>query len=74
MRCAGCNRRLEVGDRYIAATASEFMGKPDDGLNDLMAELMGGAGGKVAYCEPCTQDSSRGWDLQTFYGEGLVDG
>jgi hypothetical protein len=68
MTCAGCNRELEVGDRYIKGSASEFMGRPDDGLNGLMADLLGGSGGKVVYCEDCTQEGGQ-WKLETVYGD-----
>lgn len=56
MVCAGCRRELEVGDQYIEATASEFMGHDKDGLDDLMALVMGsGRGEQIVYCEDCTQ-------------------
>lgn len=52
MKCGGCLRRLEVGDRYIEGTASEYMGDTDQGLDGLLAELMGsGHGDKIVFCE-----------------------
>jgi hypothetical protein len=69
MKCAGCRRDLEVGDHYIEATASEFMGRADDGLNGLMADILGsGNGDKLVYCEDCTQDGGQ-WRMETFYGD-----
>ena len=68
MRCAGCNRTLEVGDRYITDTASAFTGREDDSLDSLMAELMGCGNGKIVYCEDCTQDGGD-WMLDTVYGD-----
>lgn len=60
--------KIEVGDRFIRATPSEFMGGEDGGLDGLMAGLLGGTGGKVAYCEPCTQEGGE-WALETHYGD-----
>jgi hypothetical protein len=69
MRCAGCRSEIEVGDRYIEATASEFMGHADDGLDGLMAEILGsGNGDKLVYCEDCTEDGGQ-WHFETFYGD-----
>jgi len=70
MICAGCQRTLEVGDQYIEATAGEFMGEDiGAGMNDLMAELLGGSkGGKLIYCEDCTQTGGD-FMFSTFYGD-----
>lgn len=68
MRCAGCMGAIEVGDRFIKAAPSEFMGRADDGLDGLMAGLLGGRGGEVAYCEDCTQDGGR-FKFETYYGD-----
>ena len=69
MTCAGCRRELEVGDHYIEGSASEFMGREDDGMDDLMGMILGsGPANKIIYCEDCTQ---RGGDflLNTYYGD-----
>lgn len=69
MKCAGCRRELEVGDQYIEATASEFMGQDDDGLDDLMAMVMGSdRGNMVVYCEDCTKPGGD-FMLNTIYGD-----
>ena len=75
MKCCGCNRTLEVGDLYIEDTASGFMGKenPDESDTDadnLVAELLGGVGGKVFFCEDCTDTESDGrYRFETVYGD-----
>ncbi len=73
LRCAGCNRELQVGDRYIEDSASGFM-KKDDGpeLDDLMALVLGGSGGKIRYCEDCTQDGGD-YFFETVYGDEADD-
>lgn len=48
MRCAGCTNEIEAGDRFIRDVPSGFMGRNDDGLDGLMATLLGGAEGKTA--------------------------
>lgn len=69
MRCAGCNRDLEVGDRYIRATASEFVGaEASSETDDLIAQIMGGAGGQVAFCEDCTQEGGD-FHIETYWGD-----
>jgi hypothetical protein len=69
VRCAGCQNELEVGDQYIEATASEYLGTEDTGLDGLMGEIFGsGAGAKIVYCEDCTEDGGR-FRLSTFYGD-----
>lgn len=65
--CAGCRAEIEVGDRFIKDTPAAFMGKGDDGLNGLMADIMGGVGTEIVYCEDCTQEGD-GWKLETYYG------
>lgn len=57
--CAGCQRKLVAGDRYIEDTPAGFMGKEPDEAADLMADLLGGRDGKIVYCEDCTQDGGR---------------
>jgi hypothetical protein len=70
MKCAGCMDEIEVGDRFIKARPSQFLGTSDDddALDGIMADLLGGSDGKVAYCEDCTQDGGK-WKLETFYGD-----
>ena len=68
MRCSGCRRELEVGDQYIEDTTSGFMGREADGMDDLMAEILGGTGGKIVYCEDCTQDGGD-YFFSTVYGD-----
>lgn len=68
MKCAGCMEQIAVGDRFIKARPSEFMGTEDAGLDGLMSDLLGGRGGEVAYCEDCTQEGGR-FKLETYYGD-----
>lgn len=65
MRCAGCMSEIEVGDRFIRDVPSGFMGREGDGLDGLMATLLGSAEGKVAFCEDCTQDGGD-WQFETY--------
>jgi hypothetical protein len=59
-----------VGDQYIEDTASGFMDLPIDGLDDLMAEILGNAGGRIIYCEDCTDRTKDGKYLfSTVYGD-----
>ena len=69
MKCFGCNKTLEVGDRYIEDTASGFMKKdaaPE--IDGLIADLFGGHGDKVVFCSDCT---TTGGDYlpETYWGE-----
>lgn len=75
MTCGGCRREIEVGDQYIEDTASGFMDHDADGLDDLMAEIMGGTAGKVFYCEECCTRDGGKYRFSTFYGdeEGSAD-
>lgn len=68
MKCSGCRRELEVGDQYIEDTASGFMGHEADGLDDVMAQLLGGTGGKIIYCKDCTQEGGD-YMFSTVYGD-----
>lgn len=69
MRCFGCNRELEVGDQYIEDTASGFIGEgADASVDDLMADLFGGSGGKVVFCEDCTAPGGE-YLFETVYGD-----
>lgn len=73
MNCAGCNRELEVGDRYIKFTMDEWgarQGLAPLGMDDLFAGVLGSnAGDKIVYCDDCTKDSDDGWPRQTVYGD-----
>jgi hypothetical protein len=73
VNCAGCRREMEVGDQYIHFAASEFFErdgvKADPALDGLMAEIMGGTGDQLVYCEDCTQKRDDGWLLDTVYGD-----
>jgi hypothetical protein len=69
MRCFDCKREIEVGDRYIEDTASGFIGQettPE--VDGLIADIFGGAGGKVVFCEDCTQVGGD-YMFETNYGE-----
>lgn len=69
MKCTGCQRELGVGDHYIKDSASAFVGKEADPVIDgLIAEIMGGSGAEVVYCEDCTQDGGD-WKLETVWGD-----
>jgi len=73
--CGGCRRELEVGDRYIEDSPAGYLGNdvsPEiDGLvADILsgdATLSGRSGGKVVYCEDCTEPGGH-YTFQT-YGE-----
>lgn len=67
MRCAGCNRELEVGDLYIQDTPSGFMGESSE-HDDLIAEILGGVGGKVFFCEDCCGPGGD-YFFDTVYGD-----
>lgn len=72
MQCAGCNRELEVGDRYIKDSASGFMAAfGDDGnaeFDGLIAQILGGTDGEIIYCEDCTE-SGGDYLFETVYGD-----
>jgi hypothetical protein len=67
IKCAGCNRDLEVGDRYIEDTPSGFMGE-DSGHDELIAEILGGKDGKIYYCDNCTIPGGE-YMFETYYGD-----
>lgn len=74
MRCFECKRELEVGDRFIADTASGFIGREGGSdVDDLIADLFGGSGGKVVLCEDCTAPGGD-YMLETVYGDEEVGG
>lgn len=75
MICGDCGRQLEVGDQYIEDTASGFAKLPADPLIDGLiadifggdATLSGGAGGKIIFCEDCTEPGGD-YRFNTYYG------
>lgn len=67
--CAGCNREIEVGDRYILDTPAGFMKKePDPMVDGIIAELFGATDGKVRFCEDCTEPGGN-YHFETYYGD-----
>jgi hypothetical protein len=66
MRCAGCMKDLEDGDLIIRDTVSAFVGRDSPaGLDAIVADVMGGEGPEVAFCESCTQKGGR-WIPEPF--------
>ena len=59
LMCVGCGRVLTAGDRYIEDAASGFLGIPQDeteaNIDGLIADIFGGAGDSVVFCESCTE-------------------
>jgi hypothetical protein len=73
MKCAGCSRELEVGDRYIKDAPSGFMrslGKTasSEGIDDILSTLLGGDGLDIFYCEDCTEPGGD-YLYETVYGD-----
>lgn len=69
MRCFGCKREIEIGDRYIEDSASGFSGQESTPeIDGLIADIFGGAGGKVVFCDDCTVDGGD-YMFETFYGD-----
>lgn len=69
MKCFDCKREIEIGDHYIEDTASGFSGAEANAVvDDLIADIFGGAGGKVVFCEDCTV-SGGDYKLETYYGD-----
>ncbi len=69
LRCIGCFRELEVGDRYIEDTSSGFLKMDSEpSVDGLMADVFGGKNGKVIFCEDCTEDGGD-YRLETVYGD-----
>jgi hypothetical protein len=70
MKCFDCHRELEVGDRYIKAPASVFAGVSNSNTetDDIIADIFGGVGGEVVFCEDCTVDGGD-FALETVYGD-----
>ena len=74
MKCAGCHRELEVGDRYIKFTMSEWSEREGikvmPGLDDLFADILGsGHGDYIVHCEDCTEKTDDGWRQDFVYGD-----
>jgi hypothetical protein len=71
--CAGCNREIEVGDRYILDTVAGFLKHDADPLVDgLVAEIFGADDGKVRFCEDCTEPGGD-YLFETYYGDEEED-
>jgi hypothetical protein len=74
VKCAGCQKELEVGDRYIEDTASGFIGKESNPeIDSLVADIMGGDAsgsteGKVVFCDDCTV-SGGDYLFETYWGD-----
>lgn len=74
MRCGECKRELEVGERYIKFTQTEWAErnglKPLKGFDDLFAKIMGSDfGDQIVLCEACTVEADDGFRLDTVYGD-----
>lgn len=71
MKCSGCDKEFQEGDRYIEDTASGFMAAfGDQGtaeFDGLISTILGGEDGKLFYCEDCTTDGGV-YNLKTFDG------
>jgi hypothetical protein len=60
---------LEVGDRYIQDTSSGFTKQASDPeIDSLIAEILGGSGDRVFFCEDCTQEGGD-YLFETVYGD-----
>lgn len=69
MKCFGCRRELDIGDQYIEDTASGFIGQETSSeVDGMIADLFGGSGGKVVFCEDCTQEGGD-YMFSTVYGD-----
>lgn len=69
MKCFGCQRDLEVGDRYIEDTPSGFIDQDaNPGIDSIIADLFGGSAGKVRFCEDCTAEGGD-YMFETVYGD-----
>lgn len=69
MRCAGCNRELEIGDRYITDTSSGFTKSAEDpAADEIVAMILGGFAGKIVFCEDCTEPGGD-YLYETVYGD-----
>lgn len=74
MICAGCNRELEVGDRYIEDTTSGFLkmeSTPE--IDEIIASIFPGSGGsKIVVCEDCTAPGGD-YMFEMVYGDESAD-
>jgi len=70
MICAGCNRKLEVGDLYIEDSVSGFLKTEENPIvDDIVASIFPGSGGnKIVMCEDCTQPGGD-YMFETVYDE-----
>jgi hypothetical protein len=69
VKCFGCQREIEIGDRYIEDSASGFLGKPQGGEADgILADIFGDKDGKVVFCEDCTVPGGE-YMAETYWGE-----
>lgn len=69
IRCVGCNREIEVGDRFIFDTTAGFL-KTDANpeVDDIIAGIFGASDGKVRFCEDCTEPGGD-YFFETYYGD-----
>lgn len=70
--CAGCRRSLVPGDRYIRDKPSGFMEIADTEFDGLIAEILGGAGSEVIYCEDCTEPGGK-YSFEIYIGDAWRD-
>lgn len=69
MKCAGCNKEIEIGDHYIEDTPSGFLEENDNvGVDEFIVILMGGTAGKIYFCEDCTEPGGD-YLFETYYGD-----
>ncbi len=69
MKCFDCKREIEIGDRYIEDTASGYAGtEANPEVDGLIADIFGGAAGKVVFCEDCTVEGGD-YMFETNYGD-----
>ena len=76
MICAGCRDTIEIGDQYIEGVASDYLHQDvDPEIAGLLADIVGGnadldgsTGGRIVYCEDCTETGGD-FRLQTYYGD-----
>lgn len=69
LRCCGCRREIEIGDRYIEDTASGFIGSASTPeVDGLISEIMGGPAGRVVFCDDCTVEGGD-YMFETYYGD-----
>lgn len=74
MRCGECKCELDVGERYIKFTQTEWAERnglqPIEGMDDIFAQMMGSDfGEQMVFCEDCTVKVDDGFLLDTVYGD-----